>query len=94
MRGQDFFERGLHAGGEIVVALLERLVRLCAPGRGAFRDTSKTGGRCTGVLVGVAPAHVRALALMREIFEAEPEGKRRCRTRTMRRNSSRNSGSP
>ena len=45
VRGEDFFERGLHAGREIVVALLERLVGLGAWGRGAFRDRRKKGGR-------------------------------------------------
>ena len=36
MGGENFFERGLHAGGEIVMALLERLFGLARRAEALF----------------------------------------------------------
>ena len=76
VRGENFFERGLHAGREIVVALLERLVGE-ARGAEAFFEIRRKKPAENGSAVGITPGHVRALRLVREIFQAQAEGKRR-----------------
>ena len=58
--GEDFFERGLHAGREIVVALLERLVGLARGAEALFEIRRKKAAE-NGSAISVAPGHVRAL---------------------------------
>ncbi len=72
---KDFLESRLHAGGEIVVALRERLAWFARRPEAlleVWREESAEHRRARRI----APGHVRALALVREIFEPEAERKR------------------
>src|ERR1700678_4204843 len=75
MRGQNFFKRGLHAGGEVAMTLLERFIRL-AGGPQALLEIVREQSSQHRRLIGVAPGHIRALGLMAEVFQTEAERKR------------------
>src|ERR1700728_4275441 len=74
-RDQNLLERGLHAGGEVVVALGERFVHF-ARGAESFlkiRRKKTAEDRRAGC---VAPGHFGALGLVDKIFEPQAEGMR------------------
>ena len=79
MRGQHLFERSLHARRKIMMALLERFLCFARRAKPLLQICREQPSQHRS-LVGVAPRHLRALILVREIFEAQPERKRPIRT--------------
>src|SRR5215831_12208703 len=75
MRSEYFFERGLHAGGKVMVARQQRLIGFPRRPQPLLEVRGKEPA-LYGCPVGFAPTHLRALALVRKIFEPQAKRKR------------------
>src|ERR1700684_4636893 len=75
MRSENFFERGLHACGNAAMALLE-WPPLFARGPQPLFQVSREKPAQHRCAIRLSPTHVRALGLMREIFQTQAKRKR------------------
>src|ERR1700722_3502074 len=75
VRRENFFQRSLHASGYIPVPLIERFSFFTRGPQPLFQISRKEPAKYWCPIC-FSPTHVRALALMREIFQAQVERQR------------------